>query len=186
MSSNKKTIIISVIAIAIFIAVISYASYAFFTTTVGEKGNGGISGSTANLSTTFEDGEELNKIMIPGDTITKTFSIENNGSDISYQIVINNLVNEFTRYQDIIYTLKEKEKVIENGEETEKVTVLAEDKVFPNDPAKNELSDKRTLKNGERKTYTITITYQNAEGENGDQAPDMGKVLSGELFIKEL
>lgn len=170
MFGNKKTIIISVIAIAVFIAVISYASYAFYTTTIEEKGNGGISGSTANLSTTFEDGEEINKIMIPGDTITKTFSIENNGADISYTIVINGLVNDFTSYQDIIYTLKEDDEI------------LVEDKVFPNDPTKNELSETRTLKNGERRTYTITITYQNTEV---DQAPDMGKKLSGKLFIKE-
>lgn len=169
MSSNKKTIIISVIAIAVFIAVISYASYAFFTTTVKETGEGGISGSTAKLSTSFEDGEEINKIMIPGETITKTFSIENNGTDISYTIAINDLVNEFISYQDIIYTLKEND------------TILVENKVFPNDPTKNELSEIRTLKNGERKIYTITITYQNTEE---DQSPDMGKKLSGKLFIK--
>lgn len=170
MSTNKKTILISVISIAIFIALISYASYAFYTTTVTEKGeNAGITGSTAKLSTTFEDGEEINKIMIPGETITKTFSIENNGSDITYRIAINDLVNEFISYQDIIYTLKEDD------------AILVENKVFPNDPTKNELSEIRTLKNGERKIYTIIITYQNTEE---DQSPDMGKKLSGKLFIK--
>lgn len=172
MSGNKKTIIISVIAIAIFIAIISYASYAFYTTTVSSSGdNDALNGSTAKLSTTFEDGEEINKILIPGDTITKTFSIENNGTNISYQIAINDLLNEFISYQDIIYTLKEDD------------VILAEDKVFPNDPTKNELSETRTLKSGERRTYTITITYQNTEV---DQAPDMGKKLSGKLFVKEL
>lgn len=171
MSSNKKTILISVISIAIFIALISYASYAFYTTTVTEKGeNAGITGSTAKLSTTFEDGEEINKIMIPGDSITKTFSIENNGADISYKIAIQGLVNEFISYQDIIYTLKEND------------TLLVENKVFPNEATNNTLSETRTLKNGERKTYTITITYQNTKV---DQAPDMGKRLSGKLFIEE-
>ncbi len=171
MSSNKKTIIISVIAIAIFVAVISYASYAFYTTTIEEKGAGGISGSTAKFSTTFDDGEEINKIMIPGDSITKTFSIENNGTDISYRIVINDLVNEFISYQDITYTLKEND------------TILEENEIFPNDANQNELSETRTLKNGERKTYTITITYNNTEV---DQREDMGKTISGKLFIKEL
>lgn len=172
MSSNKKTIIISVIAIAVFIAVISYASYAFFTTTIEEKGNGEISGSTAKLSTTFEDGEEniIIENMIPGNSFTKTFTLENNGVDISYKIAINDLVNEFTSYQDITYILKENDIILE------------ENKVFPNDATKNELSEKRTLKKGERKTYTITITYQNTEI---DQTEDMGKTLSGKLFIIE-
>lgn len=171
MSSNKKTIIISVIAIAIFIATISYASYAFYTTTITETGsNGGISGSTAKLSTTFEDEGILEiKNMIPGDSFTRTFSIENNGANFSYKIAVDNLVNEFISYQDITYTLKEDDEILE------------ENKIFPNIAEENELSETRTIKNGEKKTYTITITYNDTED---DQTPDMGNTISGKLFIK--
>ncbi len=173
MSSNKKTMIISVVAIAIFIIGIAAASYAFYTAKVSQNGeNGKASGTTAKLSTTYEDDGVINITnMIPGDSFTRTFSLENNGADISYKIVVQDLVNEFTSYEDIIFTLKEND------------TVLKENAVFPNDATKNELSETRTLKSGETRTYTLTITYKNTET---DQADDMGKTISGKLFIKEL
>lgn len=171
---NKKSILFSVVAVAIFITIISSASYAFFSTYVQTKNenNNNLIGGTAKLSTTFDDGETINFTnMIPGDSITKTFSLENKGQDIHYKIVINDLINEFQSYQDITYILKENN------------TLLVEDKVFPNIADNNELSTTRTLKNGEKNTYTLTITYQNTDN---DQAPDMGKTISGKIFIQEV
>lgn len=177
MSTDKKTLIISVIAVAVFIAAISSASYAYYTTSVLSKGDSKVvSGTTAKLSTTFEDNGEIEiKNMIPGDYFTRTFSLENFGNDLSYKIVVDDLVNEFENYEDITYVLTENGKIIEP--ETEEL------KAFPHDANANELSTTRTIKNGEKKTYTLTITYNNTEV---DQAPDMGKTISGKLFIKAL
>ena len=172
--TNKKSILLSVVAVAIFIGAISTASYAFFTTYVqtNNENNNNLVGGTAKLNTKFDDGETINFInMIPGDSITKTFSLENKGQDIRYKIVINDLINEFESYQDITYILKEND------------TILVENKVFPNVADNNELSTIRTLRNGEKNTYTLTITYQNTDN---DQAPDMGKTISGKIFIQEV
>ena len=89
---------------------------------------------------------------------------------MSYKIVVNELINEFESYGDITYVLKENDAIIKEG-------------TFPKEIANNEISDTRTIKNGERKNYTITITYQNTEE---DQTSDMGKTISGKLFVKEL
>ncbi len=175
MAENKKTIIISVIAVILFIAAIAAASYAYYTanvSTVGDDGNS-VSGSTAKLSSSFDDGAQVKiENMIPGDYFSKTFYLGNSGADTNYKIVINDLVNEFESYQDITYVLKEDNVVIKEG-------TFPHPKYAPN----TELSDTRTIKNGENKTYTITITYQNTKE---DQSPDMGKLISGIFYIKQV
>ena len=172
--TNKKSILFSVVVVAIFIVAISSASYAFYTANVKieKDNNSSFEGGTAKLSTTFDDGEEITITnLVPGDSITKIFSLETVGVDVNYKIVINDLINEFESYQDITYILKEND------------TILVENKVFPNVADNNELSTIRTLRNGEKNTYTLTITYQNTDN---DQAPDMGKTISGKIFIQEV
>ncbi len=173
MSENKKTIIISIIAVVLFIIAISAASFAYYTANIEKTGEGNtdFNFKTAQISTSFDDGDEIHiENMIPGDSFSKTFSLGNSGSDMEYKIVINELVNEFESYQDITYVLKENDVVIKDG-------------TFPKEEANNELSEKRTLKNGENKRYTITITYNNT---NDDQSPDMGKTISGIIYIKQI
>lgn len=170
--TNKKVIIGSIIGIVLFIMAIGAVSYAYYTTNITEKGNNNsLNGTTANLSAKFDEGETINITnIIPGDYFSKTFSLENLGNTISYKIVVNELVNEFNSFEDITYVLKENDVVIKEG-------------VFPNLGDNSEISDTITIKNGEKKTYTITITYQNT---TEDQTEDMGKTISGKLFIKEL
>lgn len=169
---NKKTIIFSIIGVILFIIAVFTVSYAYFSTNIEESGNNKtVEGKTAKLSAKFEDGEFIEiENMIPGNHFSKTFSVENNGMDMSYKIVVNELINEFESYGDITYVLKENDAIIKEG-------------TFPKEIANNEISDTRTIKNGERKNYTITITYQNTEE---DQTSDMGKTISGKLFVKEL
>lgn len=169
---NRKTIIVSVIVATLFIIAIGAISYAFYTANVLDSGtNNKVSSSTARLGAKFEDGAIINiENMIPGDNFSKSFSLENMENNISYKIVVDELVNEFESYEDITYVLKEDDRVIKEG-------------TFPNKLENNELSDIRTINKGERKNYTITITYQNTEE---DQTQDMGKIISGKLFIKEV
>lgn len=175
MAENKKTIIISVIAVVLFIAAISAASFAYYTaniSTVGDDGNS-VSGSTAKLSSSFDDGAQVNiENMIPGDSFSKTFYIGNSGAETNYKIVINDLVNEFDSYEDITYVLKEDNVVIKEG-------------TFPHPiyAPNNELSETLTIKNGETKNYVITITYHNTEDPQDD---DMGKTISGIIYIKQV
>lgn len=170
--TNKKTLIVSVLGILLFTVAVATVSFAFYTANIKEFGNNNeVKGSTAKLMTTFGDTEIITITnMLPGDYFSKTFSLENNGDDIQYKIVVNELVNEFESFEDITYVLKENNIVIKEG-------------TFPKEIATNEISDTLTLKNGERKIYDITITYQNTE-EN--QEKDMGKTISGKIFIEEI
>lgn len=171
MSNKKVTIFASILAVALFIGAISYASYAFFSSNISESGDNIIDVNTAKLGSKFEDDGIIEiKNMIPGDHITRTFSLENLGTEISYKIAVIDLVNEFESYEDITYVLKENDVVIKEG-------------IFPKVSTNNDLSESIVIKKGEKKSYSITITYQNT---SEDQSGDMGKTLSGKLFIKEL
>ena len=175
MTANKKTLILSIIGVAIFIVLVFSISYAFYTTNFDSNKDGKnntVTGTTAKISTSFEDGETIDiDDMFPGTGFTKTFTVENSSNtDIKFKIVINELVNEFDSFEDITYVLKENEKTIKNG-------------IFPKNPEENDLSDDITLEKGEKKTYSIEVTYVNTE-EN--QVDDMGKVISGKIFIKEV
>ena len=58
------------------------------------------------------------------------------------------------------------------------------EKAFPSgDQTSQALSDEITLNVGETKNYTIEIEYKNTED---DQSTDMGKTISGKLFIEEV
>ncbi len=171
MSKKKTTIMISIIGVALFVAAIAGTSYAFFAANVETKGeNNKTNVTTGDIKAVFSDGEQLDvENIIPGDTISKTFSLENTGTiAIKYKIVINNVENTFSRKEDITYVLKENGENIKTG-------------IFPS--AKADLSDTITIPKGVTNTYTLEITYLNSPTEN--QAEDMAKTISGKIFIEE-
>ena len=173
MSDNKKTLIVSIIAVIVFIAAISAASYAFYTAKTNTEGDTvEVNNVTAKVETTLKDDGALTVTMIPGDTFEKTFSITNNGPDLSFYIAVLNLKNDFTHPEDITYILTEGDQQIGDGQFPSGTQASA-------DLSKNSV----TVKNGETKNYKLTITYQNT---SEDQSGDMGKAISGQIFIRGL
>ena len=172
--NNKKTLFISVVAVIVFIASVTAISYAFYTASVTPNidNETQINDITANIDTTLQDDNVVTvKDMIPGDKLTKTFSItNNNGPTLQYKIAVLDLTNSFSRYQDVTYELTENGEKIGGGE-------------FPHDPRNNDLSTSvRTINQGETKSYTLTITYKNDPSVS--QMDDMNKTISGKIFIK--
>ena len=169
---NKMTIFISIVAVALFVVGVVATSYAYFTATVtkNNEGNNSTNVSTTNISATFTDGAKLDfQNMIPGDSFTKTFTIKNTGDeDIKYKIVVQEVENTFDSKSDI-------EVVVKEDGATIKTTT------FPS--ATGAISDELTISPNVSKSYTITITYKNT---TADQTPDMGKVISGKIFIEEV
>lgn len=167
---KKRTIVISIIGLVLFLLAILSASYAYFTSNIDKKGTGGTDVGTAKLSAKFVDTENLIiKNMIPSDSFTKTFSLENNSTiAMQYKIVIKDLVNEFSSYEDITYVLTDDNGYRKTG-------------TFPK--TTQALSDVLTLDASTTRNYTLTITYQNTAV---DQSPDMGKTISGKIFIEEI
>ncbi|MCI9279751.1 MAG: hypothetical protein HFJ02_03010 [Bacilli bacterium] len=171
MSKKKITIMASIVGVALFVAAIAGSSYAFFIANVETKGNTNPTNVTSgDVKAVFSDGEQLNiGTLVPGDTVSKSFSLENTGTaTIKYKIVINDVVNTFSRKSDITYVLKENGVTISTGE-------------FP--AANGAISDSITISKGVTNSYTLEVAYINSPTEN--QAEDMGKTISGKIFIEE-
>ena len=172
MMDIKKRIIISSIIIVVFTVIIIGASYAYYTSNVSILNpiKNGMNIGTTKINILYEDEDQINvENMIPGDSFDKSFTLTNQGSTAqSYKIVINNLVNEFERYEDITYILTENGKEIASG-------------ILPKDESNNELSKVLTIGVGESKTYKLTVIYNNVDA---NQLVDAGKVLSGKIYVK--
>lgn len=169
MTNKKLAIFLSIIGVVLFMVAIASVSYAFYTANVGSEGENKVEMTTAQLITEFVDTETLwVENMIPGDYFSKDFSIKNTGTILNYKIVVEDLINDFTSYEDIQYALKENGSIIKQG-------------IFPNVITDNELSNTLTIESGETKSYELIITYQNTEV---DQSEDMGKTISGKINLK--
>ncbi len=168
--NNKNVIIQSVILVASFILIAVSTSYAFFTANFETTGDSGVSATAADLKVKFTDGALINATnMIPGDVATKSFTVQNTGSQaIKFKIVVKNVVNGFKRPQDLKVEIKEGDSVIKTGES------------FPT--AAGPISDLITIAVGETKSYEITITYVNDPDNN--QNEDMEKNVSAQVFIE--
>ena len=101
---NKKLIII--IAISLLLVLGIGVTYAWFSTSVIGEGNTQIV-ETGTLELIYTDGPEINLDNVyPGDTIEKTFSVENTGTlDTAYTINFTKLINTISN-DELVYTLE--------------------------------------------------------------------------------
>ena len=163
----KKTYIVVASAIMILFCLMYSVSYAYFSIKVTNNFNGGSKGSTVIGSDTVKDiiisnGTKVtSQNMLPGDTVTSNFTVQNqNAVSICFGLVWTDVLNEFTRQQDLVFTLKE-----ENGE------TLLENVKFPS-------TNNQTIIEGlsipakTTKKYILTVTYKSV---NEDQTTDMNK-----------
>ena len=163
----KKTYIVIASAIMILFCLMYSVSYAYFSVKVTNDFNGGNKGSTVIGSDTVKDiiisdGTKVTSSnIIPGESVTSDFTVQNpNGIAICFGFDWTDVLNEFTRKQDLVFTLKE-----ENGE------TLLENVEFPS-------TNNQTIIEGlsipakTTKKYILTVTYKNV---NEDQTTDMNK-----------
>ncbi len=162
----KKTYIVVASAIMILFCLMYSVSYAYFSIKVTNNFNGN-KGSTSIGSDTVKDiiisnGTKVtSQKMLPGDTVTSNFTVQNpNAVSICFGLVWTDVLNEFTRKQDLVFTLKE-----ENGD------TLLENVKFPS-------TNNQTIIEGlsipakTTKKYVLTVTYKSV---NEDQTTDMNK-----------
>ena len=170
---KKQTILV----VASLLVVVLSVTLAYFTAQIIGKGKD-ISVSSADLKIIFtdSDGAISGSNIEPGWSDTKTFTVENNSkSEYKYNIVIKDLLNTFVtngylQYKITStnggYNMTEFKDVPKSSVATD--TILAYSVVIPN---------------GVTQSYTIEFKYVN--DESVDQSDDMGKKLSGKLFITE-
>ena len=170
---KKQTILV----VASLLVVILSVTLAYFTAQIIGKGKD-ISVSSADLKIIFTDtdGNIEGNDITPGWSNSKTFTVKNESNETyKYNIVIKDLVNTFVtngylQYKITStnggYNMTEFEDVPKS--ETGTDTILAYS---------------ASIDVGVTQTYTVEFIYKN--DESVDQSEDMGKTLSGNLYIEK-
>ena len=167
---------LTLVIVSLLVVVLS-VSLAWFTTQIIGKGKD-VSVTSTNLQIVFTDtdGEIAGADIEPGWQKTKTFTVENNSkSEYKYNIVIKDLLNTFVTNGYLQYKITST-----NGGYN-----MTEFKDIPKSstPKDKILAYSVVIPNGVTQSYTIEFKYAN--DESVDQSDDMGKKLSGTLFITE-
>lgn len=178
MSSNerkfifmKKGIIISLALLLVVVGIVAGSSYAYFTATVtGNTTATATTLTTGTMKITFTDGTAVAKTnWIPGDTLTKTFTVKNTGTNTAkYNITLASVTNTFGTPADLVYTITGTGTGATSVTETQMLT------------AAGSLATNVSVGAGVTQSYTLTITFKNRAA---DQNTNQGKNFSGTINI---
>ena len=168
----------AILVVASLLVVVLGVTLAYFTAQIIGKGKS-VTINSADLKIIFtdSDGSISGTNIEPGKwNVTKTFTIENKSNETyKYNIVIQDLVNTFVTNGYLQYKITS----TNNGYN------MAEFKDVPKSSVAKDsiLAYSASIDVGITQTYTIEFKYAN--DESVDQSDDMGKTLSGKLFITE-
>ena len=167
---------LTLVIVSLLVVVLS-VSLAWFTTQIIGKGKD-VSVTSANLQIVFtdSDGALTETDIEPGWSATKTFTIKNDTkTEYKYNIVIKDLLNTFVTEGYLQYKITS----TNNGYN------MTEFKDIPKSSIATDtiLAYSVVIPNGVTQSYTIEFKYAN--DESVDQSDDMGRKLSGTLFITE-
>ena len=175
--SRKNKIIVSIVGISIISLALIGLTYGYYLTRIqGNTNNKSISISTANLELTYSDNSDVitGTNIVPGTTLgTKSFTVTNSGNNNvdSYSVGLVNVINTFTRLDDIKYTVTCSSSV------TGKTCNGVSESTFPNE---NSYIIENQINKDEVQTYVIEVEYKEM---NVDQSVDMGKTLEAKIDI---
>ena len=167
---------LTLVIVSLLVVVLS-VSLAYFTAQIIGKGKT-VDVSSANLQIVFtdSDGALTETDIEPGWSATKTFTIKNDTkTEYKYNIVIKDLLNTFVTEGYLQYKITS----TNNGYN------MTEFKDIPKSSIATDtiLAYSVSIPVGVTQNYTIEFKYAN--DESVDQSDDMGKKLSGTLFITE-
>ena len=167
----------TILVVASLLVVVLSVTLAYFTAQIIGKGKD-VSVSSADLKIIFtdSDGAISGSNIEPGWSDTKTFTIENKSNETyKYNIVIQDLVNTFVTNGYLQYKITST-----NGGYN-----MTEFKDVPKSETATDkiLAYSVSIPVGVTQSYTVEFIYKN--DESVDQSEDMGKTLSGKLFITE-
>ena len=178
-----KTILVTFV-ITLSLAVIGF-SYAYFSTEITGEGKY-VTLDTANLKLKYTDNTVLSlDNAIPGDFATKTFTVENIGTEkVSYNIVWNNLINTINNYD---LQIDMKCKSYKNYNTTNQIEEGKCDSFYKAVPYTETSISKDIKRNSEidigiTHEYTVTITFKNRPYLQND---NLNKSFSGKIDLEE-
>ena len=167
---------LTLVIVSLLVVVLS-VSLAYFTAQIiGNGKNVTINSADLKIIFTDSDGAISGSNIEPGWSDTKTFTIENKSNEIyKYNIVIQDLLNTFVTNGYLQYKITST-----NGGYN-----MTEFKDIPklSTPKDKILAYGVSIPVGVTQSYTVEFKYTN--DESVDQSDDMGKKLSGTLFITE-
>ena len=170
---KKQTILV----VASLLVVVLSVTLAYFTVQIIGKGkNVTINSADLKIIFTDSDGAISGSNIEPGWSDTKTFTVENKSNETyKYNIVIQDLVNTFVTNGYLQYKITS----TNNGYN------MTEFQDVPKSETATDtiLAYSASIDVGVTQTYTVEFKYSNDESAN--QSEDMGKTLSGKLFITE-
>ena len=191
--SRKQRIIISITGIVLVSLILIGLTYGYYMTKInGNNNNKSISVVTANILLEYADiNDELitDTKVEPGKSWTKTFVATNKGNKtVTYGVALENVVNQFERKDDIVYTLdcKQYSKTGFSIDKTNKTVTgtisgtcngVSEETTFPSIGTilvQNDIADDKA------QVYTLVVTYKNV---NENQNVDMNKTFSAKANI---
>lgn len=167
---NNLKIILSSIGIAILVALMGTATYAYFTLEIeGEGKNNMLRTFNKNMEITYTETSNVTlENAYTGDSVTKTFTVKNTGdTDVYYNVVLENVVNNFAKKEELVYTISEASGAASKNNvivPTSDATILSDIKIAV----------------GKTHSYTLTITFLSLET---DQSYNMNKTFSGKINI---
>ena len=171
---NKYVVIFAFIAL--ILSMLIPITYAYFTATV--VGNNTASVSVVESGTmrlTFSDGQVIGTTTnwVPGDSITKTFTVENTGTlPTNYSVFLEDVVNSFVDKSDLVYTISGTTSGTSSAYSTTSQVEVPESDV--------KLINNQAINSGDIHTYTLTITFLN---KNENQDDNQSKTFSGKLQV---
>ena len=170
---KKQTILV----VASLLVVVLSVTLAYFTAQIiGEGKNISVSSADLKIIFTDSDGNIEGNGITPGWSSSKTFTVKNelNGT-YKYDIIIKDLINTFKTYKYLMYKITS----TDGGYNMTGYSYLPKANTKEDVALAYEIS----IDKGKTHTYTVEIKYVNAEAV--DQSIDMGKTLSGTIYIRE-
>ena len=170
---KKQTILV----VASLLVVVLSVTLAYFTAQIiGEGKNISVSSADLKIVFTDTDGNIEGNGITPGWSNSKTFTVKNDSNGTyKYDIIIKDLVNTFKTYKYLQYKITS----------TDGGYNMTDYSYLPKASTKEDvaLAYEISIDKGKTHTYTIEIKYVNDEAV--DQSIDMGKSLSGTIYIRE-
>ena len=193
---NRKTsIIVSITGIVIIILALLGLTYGYYVSKItGNESTKSIEVITGDSSVKFTDLSEdnINEIIEPGYTTTKSFTVENTGNiGATYSIFFVDVYNDFVRTEDVVYTLyridndstfpTNYEGCIENPTDEKSCKIVVNNAEFPTSVALIKANETITTPEDVFR-YDLVITYINHPTIN--QNVDQGHTFKGSINIR--